>query len=227
MVRQMKLLLKIFCFNVVLFMLVGCAGNEKSTIDSSENSSVLESTAEGAIETGESTTTSELKKSRADDENDISAEESVNNDSDSTSFENSNLNAGSTEDKEKLSQYSNEQIEFARIWSQLGPNQELDGLYVRKIPAGTQLNPDDETSASYPDDVIQLAGSRLVDGSITYSSNGNGTINVYNVPLRWDGNSPAGEKSYIDIIEDTELVYVESGNDEEIIKLIKLLNVNF
>lgn len=105
---------------------------------------------------------------------------------------------------------------------QLGPNQEIDELNVRKISAGEPINPDDETSANYPEDVIQLAGSRLVDGSVTYSGNGDGTINVYNVPLRWDGNYPAGEDFYNDIIENTKQVYIETGNDDKIIALIKL-----
>lgn len=72
------------------------------------------------------------------------------------------------------------------MWLQLGANQEIDELNVRHISAGEPINPNDDTSASYPEDIIQLAGSRLVDGSITYSGNGDGTINVYNVPLRWD-----------------------------------------
>lgn len=125
--------------------------------------------------------------------------------------------------EDALSEYSSEQIEYARVWLQLGPNQEIDGLYVQQIPEGTPLNPDDETSAAYPEAVIQLAGSRLVDGSVTYSGNGDGTINLYNVPLRWDGEYPAGEDFYNDIIENTELVEIETGEDEEVIRLIELL----
>lgn len=122
-----------------------------------------------------------------------------------------------------LSEYSSKQIEYARVWLQLGANQEIDGLYVTEIPAGTPLNPDDETSGVYPEDVIQLAGSRLVDGSVTYSGNGNGTINVYNVPLRWDGEYPAGEEFYTELIESTELVPIDVGEDEDVIRLIELL----
>lgn len=129
--------------------------------------------------------------------------------------------SGSGEDA--LSEYSSEQIEYARVWLQLGPNQEIDDLYVQQIPEGTPLNPDDDTSAAYPEPVIQLAGSRLVDGSVTYSSNGDGTINVYNVPLRWDGEYPTGEEFYNDIIENTEVVEIEPGEDEEVIRLIELL----
>lgn len=129
-----------------------------------------------------------------------------------------------TESEESgLSQYSSEQIEYARVWLQLGPNQDIDGLYVRQIPAGTPLNPDDDTSAAYPEDVIQLAGSRLVDGSVTYSGNGDGTVNVYNVPLRWDGKYPVGEEFYADIIGNTKLVSIDVGEDEDVIQLIELL----
>lgn len=208
-------------------MLVGCVGNtnEESTTDSSENSSV--SIEEDTTETDESTSTSELEESDNDDANDNSTEESVNSDSHSSTSENSDSNVGDKEDKETLSQFSSEQIEYARVWLQLGPNQEIDELNVRHIPAGQPINPNDDTSASYPEDVIQLAGPRLVDGSVTYSGNGDGTINVYNVPLRWDGRYPAGENFYTDIIENTERVYVEPGDDDEIIELIEVLNVRY
>ena len=131
-------------------------------------------------------------------------------------------NVVQTNEQSLLKEYTNEQIEFARVWLQLGPNQEIDELNITRIAAGTPLNPDDETSAVYPKDVIQLAGSRLVDGSVTYSGNGDGTINVYNVPLRWDGKYPAGEQFYQDILKNTKLVSIETGEDEEVIKLIKL-----
>ena len=121
--------------------------------------------------------------------------------------------------------YSNEEIEYAQIWLQLGANQELDQLYARKIPAGTPLNPDDETSAVYPEEVTQLTGTRLVDGSITYSSNGDGTINLYNVPLRWDGVYPAGEKFYSEMLDQTKQVSIEPNAEENIVELIQLLTI--
>ena len=125
-------------------------------------------------------------------------------------------------EKASLKEYTNEQIEYARIWLRLGPNQEIEELNITHIAAGTPLNEDDETSAVYPENVIQLAGSRLIDGSVTYSGNGNGTINVYNVPLRWDGQYPAGEQFYKEILENTKLVSIDTGNDEAVVKLIKL-----
>lgn len=143
-------------------------------------------------------------------------------------FENSSLKVENEEESETLSHYSSQQIEYARVWLLLGPNQEIDELNVRVIPAGEPVNPLDETSATYSEEVIQLAGSRLVDGSVTYSGNGDGTINVYNVPLRFEKNVPKDlDKNYMrklteSMIENTELVYVDPGQEEEIIKLIKL-----
>ncbi len=225
----MKKLTIILSLNVALLMLVGCASNtnEESSTDSSENSSVLESTEKDTTETDKSTSTNEVEESETKDVDDTSSEETV-NDSDGTPFEDNASNA--QDNKETLSSYSSEQIEYARVWLQLGPNQELDELNVRHIPAGEPINPNDDTSASYPEDVIQLAGARLVDGSVTYSGNGDGTINVYNVPLRWDSSDDLDEgtmrKVTEDIIGNTEQVYIDPSNDEEIIELIKLLNIH-
>lgn len=175
------------------------------------------------------------------DNGDISVKEQNNNDI-NTSTNNSNqiekeTNVEQNDDefiskiddknnqKNKLAHYSDEQIEYARVWLQLGPNENIEKLNVNHIKAGEVINNSDETSAKYPEDVIQLSGTRLVDGAITYSGNGDGTINVYNVPLRWDGKYPAGEQFYIDIIENTKLVNVNRGDDDEVVKFIKLLNL--
>lgn len=144
-------------------------------------------------------------------------------------FENS---SSQVDTQDSLSQYSSQQIEYARVWLLLGPNQEIDELNVTFIPAGQPVNPYDETSATYPETVIQLAGSRLVDGSVTYSGNGDGTINVYKVPLRFEQNVPDDlDENYMrelttSMIENTELVYVDPGEEKEIIKLIKLLSIH-
>lgn len=164
-----------------------------------------------------SESTSESKKPESNDSNEASSKEN----------ENTNSNDQSEIEKsDALSKYSSDEIEYARIWSQLGENQDIDELNVHHISEGEPLNPDDETSANYPEDVIQLAGSRLVDGSVIYSSNGDGTINEYNVPLRWDGKNPAGEDFYKDIIENTEEISIDTGINEKIIELIKLLDID-
>jgi|SRR5699024_11146503 len=167
--------------------------------------------------TNEKTAQNELNEPESDES------EMIDHDSHTSTENNEQVENNATND-EALSEYSSEQIEYARIWLQLGPTQELDELYVRHIPAGELLHPEDETSVGYPEDVIQLSGTRLVDGSITYSGNGDGTINVYNVPLRWDGVYPAGEAFYQEIVDNTALVPVDTGNDEEVIALFKLLH---
>ncbi|WP_010199724.1 hypothetical protein [Bacillus sp. m3-13] len=147
-------------------------------------------------------------------------------------FENRSLKVDKEKESETLSHYSNQQIEYARVWLLLGPNQEIDELNVRIIPAGEPVNSLDETSATYPEEVIQLAGSRLVDGSVTYSGNGDGTINVYNVPLRFEKNVPKDlDENYMlklteSMIENTELLYVDPGQEEKIIELIKLQKIH-
>jgi hypothetical protein len=201
-----------------LFLLGGCAGNsnEETATDSSENNPSLESPEDSATDKNDST--NEGEELDGNDATDVSSEPG------DSIAENSEGNESDHND-DPLTQYSSEEIEYARVWLQLGPNKEIDGLYVRLIPAGTPLNPDDETSLNYPEDVIQLAGSRLIDGSVTYSGNGDGTINVYNVPLRWDGIYPAGEEFYQEMIDQTKLVSIDPGDNEEVIKFIKLIRV--
>ncbi|WKA52886.1 hypothetical protein QWY22_03615 [Planococcus liqunii] len=215
----MKAVTKIFWMSAVMLLMAGCGNaNEEAVPDASKDSPAIETTEKDTTETVENTSKDEGKESDMEKENEVTPEETVSTEPDSTSE-----NAGNQQDEDALSEYTSEQIEYARVWLQLGPNQDIDGLYVERIPADTPLNPDDETSGVYPEDVIQLAGSRLVDGSVTYSGNGDGTINVYNVPLRWDGEYPAGEEFYTEIIDNTELVPIDVGKDEEVIRLIELL----
>jgi hypothetical protein len=233
-VKRNKFLIVAALLAVLLVVFSACNSSDESTSttdNQSQTNRTSQKSTDDSSETMDSLNNSSSNSSTSPHKNENKKQESIENDSntdtDQTPTENSDLNVGDEKYKETLSQYSSEQIEYARIWLQLGPNQDIDGLYVRHIPAGTPLNPDDDTSASYPEAVIQLAGSRLVDGSVTYSSNGDGTINVYNVPLRWDGSYPAGKKFYTDIIKNKKLVHVDPGDDEKIIKLIKLLNVHY
>ncbi|GIN21638.1 hypothetical protein [Siminovitchia fordii] len=208
----MKKLINIFYCSVALFvfvpLLVGCSDgkNEESKTVPSENVSVSKSEKE------------------LDDMEEGNLTDKKIDESESTHTYN-------IEEEDALSEYSSQEIEYARVWLQLGPNQEVDELNVSYIPAGEPINPDDDTSASYPEDVIQLAGSRLVDGAVTYSGNGDGTINVYNVPLRWESPADVDNdfmKEYTEgILENTELVSIEPGDNEKIVELIGMLNVHY
>ncbi|MGC2895691.1 hypothetical protein ABOD27_20370, partial [Bacillus cabrialesii subsp. cabrialesii] len=163
------------------------------------------------------------KESVTKDSDENSSKESSTDESKETSSE-AGRNEGKGENDNVLGEYSSDKIEYARVWLQLGSNQEIDELNVRHISAGEPINPNDDTSATYPEDVIQLAGSRLVDGSVTYSGNGDGTINVYNVPLRWDSadNLDKGvmKKETENIRKNTKKVYVDTGDDKKIKRFI-------
>ncbi|WP_404406985.1 hypothetical protein [Jeotgalibacillus malaysiensis] len=201
----MNLVKKCIYLSVMLLLVAGCSDtaaddNESKVSDSDTIVEQAEDTAQSDEELLEEESVESGEQSEAATESVVEEEEQV------------------------LSQYSAQEIEYARVWLQLGPNQDIDGLYVEHIPAGTPLNPKDETSDVYPEDVIQLSGSRLVDGSITYSGNGDGTINVYNVPQRWDGVYPVEDENfYTDIIEGAEEMYVETGDPDEVEALIGLL----
>lgn len=222
----MNIVKKFFCVSLVMVMLVGCGDD---TDDSTKHESaeadieLTQPAEENPVETNEDETANQSTESDASDTDSDSSLGNVGDDPDES--------VSAVNNADPLSAYSSEQIEYARVWHQLGPNQEIAELNVRHIPAGTPINPEDGRSAVYPEDVIQLAGSRLVDGSVTYSGNGDGTINVYNVPLRWGGNAEAGAdddfiKEYTEsIIENTQLVYIEPEAGEEIIELIELIHV--
>lgn len=210
-----------------IFLLVGCSSQSSNNPrnETIHNESALEF---------EKTTNKSNSKVNQQEENDKNQSDELTeigiSDSDNQSTPGGE-NAQIQQEESQLSAYSTEEIEYARIWLQLGPNQEIEELTVQKIKAGTLINPNDETSAIYPEDVIQLTGSRLVDGSITYSSNGNGSINLYNVPLRWDSSTENGDESFMKgytekVIEEKEVIDIDSGNDQDVIRLIQLLNIH-
>ena len=43
----------------------------------------------------------------------------------------------------------------------------------------------EEDSAVFHEDVIQLTGEFTADGKVVYNSNGDGTINIYDIPSHW------------------------------------------
>ncbi|MBJ7573139.1 hypothetical protein JG789_18320 [Bacillus halotolerans] len=233
----MKKLRNIFYSNVVMMLLVlllvGCMGgkeeksNNDSALQSEENNNETEDSNQITKDESEATTGSE--KSGTKNSNENASTESSTDESKETSLEGQKNEANSEKDN-VLAEYSSEKIEYARVWLQLGANQEIDELNVRHISAGEPINPNDDTSAGYPEDVIQLAGSRLVDGSVTYSGNGDGTIKVYDVPLRWDSSDDLSKgvmrEVTEDIIKNAKTVYVDTGDSEKIKRLIDIMTIH-
>lgn len=204
----------ILCFSVAMSMLAGCATDVNENANDTATPTVGESENEAANEgtTGHEKEEASEEEPQHSDRNEAESER---------------------EDQSPLSNYSSEQIEYARVWMQLGPNQDVDELYVEHIPAGTKLDPEGDIDVTYPEDVIQMTGSRLVDGIVTYSGNGDGTIYVYEIPRRWYGGmAPPKDLDKEKVREDMEtilankeLVYVEQGEDAEVIRLIEKLQL--
>lgn len=216
--------------SILLFLIGGCTSNknkEEAIVFSSENNSSIDASIEkkGALK-DVSSITSEI-------------EESTKESSNATSTKSSDVIINTDEMNDSLSDYSNEQIEYARVWLTVmsgniantdyhGP----DELNFSKIPAGTPLNPNDDASAVYPVDVVQLAGSRLIDGYVTYKSNENGTITVYDVPLRWEASVPENiDKDNVseytqNIINEAYIVNIDPGNAEDVKALIEIENMH-
>ncbi|ADM36573.1 hypothetical protein ACT3UT_00460 [Bacillus spizizenii ATCC 6633 = JCM 2499] len=224
----MRKLQKIFYCNAALLLiallLAGCTGskNEESKQSSDTDSAVQSEQIHNKTENSN-------KIGKDQSEPTTASEESAMDESSETSSEEVKNEEKGKEDN-VLAAYSSEKIEYARVWLQLGSNQEIDELNVRHISAGKPINPNDNTSASYPEDVIQLAGSRLVDGSVTYHGNGDGTIHVYNVPLRWDSaddlDQGVMQEVTENIIKNAKKVYVDPGDNEKIKQLIEIMMIH-
>ena len=222
----MKKLIWFVCLLAVLIMLAGCFGKADEETNGTAGNSTSKQTEESPA-TDENKLTSDGEKTDTNESAVSNSNESANNGSADNSNESSDSNTSDKESKDTLDPYSNEQIEYARVWLQLGANQDIDELNVRHIPVGEPINPNIDNSATYPEGVIQLSGSRLIDGSITYKGNGDGTINIYNAPMRWEAPPPDVDEKTLqedteEILNNTKKVYIEPAAGEDIIKLIKL-----
>ncbi|TFJ92340.1 hypothetical protein [Lentibacillus salicampi] len=225
--RKFKVLFYFAVLLLVALVFTACQDSESKEANKEHNESAVET------ETDENSSDTEKDESENPADTDDIKESESNHSSNESENDESNTTSSKTKDEPNdedvdLSQYSSEEIEYARIWHQLGPNPEIDKLYVIKKSAGTPLRPKHEdVSATYPEDVIMLKGTRIVDGAVTYSGNGDGTINVYKVPARWN-EKLVGEvdKEEIknateDIAQNTDTVEIEPFANEEIINYIE------
>lgn len=205
----MKKRLLLMMILVTAFLLMACSGEAKQTGSTKQE------------ETGQE---SKKEDSGGKTSEEAEAEKSV----DSVDLEDAASQDQSSSTEAPLSTYPSEKIEYARVWLQVIGNKGVGELNVRHISAGEQLNPYDDNSVDYPEDVIVLSGKIMADGIVTYSGNGDGTINVYDVPSHWPSDEQI-EESMEDytkgIVEDTEQVSVGAGEEDEIIELMGKLNM--
>lgn len=124
-----------------------------------------------------------------------------------------------------LSDYTAQEIEYARVWLEVNGDEDIDTLSVSFLSSGEPVHSDDDESADYPEDVIQLAAD--TGDIVTYSGNGDGTLNLYAVPSEWD-DIPSDEVVDMtnQIIDDTELISIDPNDDDAVINLIDKLDIN-
>src|SRR5699024_7451340 len=130
-------------------------------------------------------------------------------------------NEKNDENSEVLSEFSDEEIEYARVWLEVIDNKDTEELNVSHISVGEPVNAyEKEESAEYPEDVTSLSGKIMADGMVIYSGNGDGTINLYAVPSHWqEGIEPDGMtmKEYTqDIVDNPEKIEVDTGDEKEV-----------
>lgn len=145
----------------------------------------------------------------------------------STSTQSSESKA-STESEESLSLYSDEEIEYARVWLNFGSNRNVENLEVTLIPKGSLINPNNVDYGVYPEDVIQIRGPQEADGQIVYSvsEEGSGYIQIYPIPYNFETDQSPDVAQYENIADHTESAYVEPGNNESVSQLIDKLTIS-
>lgn len=224
-----KIILALSVFGLLVF-LAGCSnGSEDQDEDSSGDNSKLEN----KDSKKQSSSEEESNKSNSDNdlENSNKQDNEQSNNKKREKESNSNNESQQTTDKNKsyLDNFNSEEIEYARVWYQLiSTRNDLRGIknvYVTKIPKGSKVNPQAENSAVYKTDVVKLEAPMKAGGSITYSSNGNGTINVYNnVPYKWESpqNSDYSQMDKITekaIEDNVEKIYIKPNDNKQVAKL--------
>ncbi|WP_226672180.1 hypothetical protein [Rossellomorea aquimaris] len=185
-------------------LLLACSGGKQEVVEQAQPEEVSESSDSGEEASGET-------------------DEEV----DSVDLQEATSEEQSDAEEDPLSSYPSDKIEYARVWLQVTGNQDVGELNVRHISAGEKLNPYDEESVAYPEDVIVLSGKAMADGIVTYSGNGDGTINVYDVPSHWPSSEQIEEsmEEYTKkIVDGTENVSVDAGEGEEVVELIEKIS---
>lgn len=229
--KKISLILSLLFLSVIL---TACGNNEKNSDDVEQSSNTNKQDEDNdQREERQSTEQSEAKKDQSLPQ-DSTAENDKNTDS-KAKKKNDNVSKKKNDDNSTsyLTGLSASEIEYARVWHQLGMIKDVKNIYVKKYPKGSPVNGNAEKSAKYPEDVVKLEAPMKVGGSITYSSNGDGTINIYKkIPYRWETSTSSNpEDVYQDtknaVEQDVETVEVNATDNAQIKKLaqsIQLVN---
>ena len=227
-----KIILAISIVSFLVF-LTGC--NNKSSENHDNNSSNDTNISENKEnETDKKTNTSENRDTK-NKSNKQNKKQSDNKNREKNT--DSNESHQSTDrNKSYLNNFSSEKIEYARVWYQLiSTKNDLKGIrnvYVTKIPKGSKVNPQAQDSAVYKENVVKLEAPMKAGGSVTYSSNGDGSINVYNsIPYKWESpqNSDYSQMDKITrkaIEDNVETIYIKPHDNKTVAKLANKVKYN-
>ncbi|MGY3751003.1 hypothetical protein [Vagococcus acidifermentans] len=103
-------------------------------------------------------------------------------------------------------------------------------FHAERIPKGTPIFPELSENATYDNDVVKLYGDRSIDTPLVYSSNHDGSIQLYSFPSSWTSTNvdatdkDAVEKYAEDVVKTTRTVTIPEGNPTSVKEMIELLN---
>ncbi|CDO04281.1 hypothetical protein BN988_02835 [Oceanobacillus picturae] len=150
----------------------------------------------------------------------------------SEQVENKVDDSSGSEENDPLSNYSAKEIEYARVWLEVVDNKGIDTLKVSHISEGESVGQYEDKSVKYPENVVHLFTDFLAGGNVFYSSNGDGSINLYDVPTRWPTPEQLKEernqtmKEYTQsIIDNPKKVVIDPGDDEEVQNVIEKIEI--
>lgn len=122
----------------------------------------------------------------------------------------------------KLDNFSFAEIEYASVWldyvNEPNPPQLSVSFKEKGDPINIYMGDD---PIVYPEDVTILSGESIHDGSITYGSDGDGTIRVYDIPDRWHQQSDEEMREAAEeVLKTIKYKDVPAGNDDDVLNIL-------
>ncbi|WP_146880634.1 hypothetical protein [Alkalibacterium putridalgicola] len=180
-----------------------------------------DSETEQSVDTVKKDNNLSVEQSGEKSEENVSEDDVVQNESIDDRMETETSNVSHTP---SLEGYSAQETEYARVLLMTGMVDSASSIiYISHYPAGSPVADGYEDSIKFLDPTTVIMGEYGYSGSITYASHGDGNITIYPMPSHWhqEDKSPEGYRTYAqEILDEAETVYVEPGNNRDIINII-------